>query len=170
MVAFLRNQTGSEDLASYRGMIRRSPWMTITLVIFLLSLLGMPPLAGFAAKFQIFRVLFDAGQRHAADAPRLSAILYTLLVIGGLNTVISLVYYIKVAKVMILDMPIEELEGKPSTPLPEPPGTIAFAGLLAAMIFVVGIWWDPLAAASNVGISNFAPLSKPAMPLKTVEK
>src|SRR5207302_10080186 len=43
VVAFLRNQTGSEDLSSYRGLIRRSPWMVITLSVFLLSLLGMPP-------------------------------------------------------------------------------------------------------------------------------
>src|SRR6202043_1985284 len=44
VVAFIRNQTGSEDLASYRGLATRSPVMTVLLAIFLLSLLGMPPL------------------------------------------------------------------------------------------------------------------------------
>ncbi|HJT75584.1 MAG TPA: NADH-quinone oxidoreductase subunit N, partial [Gemmataceae bacterium] len=93
VVAFLRNETGSEDLASYRGLVRRSPWMVITLSIFLLSLLGMPPLAGFAAKFQIFSVLFDAGRMYGnLEQPALSYTMYGLLVIGGLNTVISLLY------------------------------------------------------------------------------
>src|SRR5205807_3818639 len=64
IVAFLRNQTGSEDLSSYRGLVRRSPWMVVMLSIFLLSLLGIPPLAGFAAKFQVFMALFDAGQTY----------------------------------------------------------------------------------------------------------
>src|SRR5262249_49177952 len=50
VVAFLRNQTGSEDLSAFRGLVRRSPLLVITLAIFLLSLLGMPPLAGFVAK------------------------------------------------------------------------------------------------------------------------
>src|SRR5207248_5312644 len=59
VVAFLRNETGSEDLADFRGLIRRSPWMVVTLSFFLLSLLGIPPLAGFAAKFQIFAVLLN---------------------------------------------------------------------------------------------------------------
>src|SRR5262249_39625026 len=47
VVAFLRNQTGSEDLDSFRGLVRRSPWMVVTLCFFLLSLLGIPPLVGF---------------------------------------------------------------------------------------------------------------------------
>src|SRR5204863_912407 len=62
VVAFLRNETGSEDLSSYRGLVRRSPWMVVTLSVFLLSLLGIPPLVGFAAKFQIFLALFHAGE------------------------------------------------------------------------------------------------------------
>ena len=40
IVAFLRNQTGSEDLRDFRGLVRRSPWLVVTLGVFLLSLLG----------------------------------------------------------------------------------------------------------------------------------
>src|SRR5206468_8323775 len=58
IVAFLRNQTGSEDLSDFRGLVRRSPWMVVLLSVFLLSLLGIPPLVGFAGKFQIFSVLW----------------------------------------------------------------------------------------------------------------
>ena len=61
VVAFIRNLTGSEDLNDLRGLIYRAPVLVITLGIFLLSLLGLPPLAGFAAKFQIFAVLYQVG-------------------------------------------------------------------------------------------------------------
>src|SRR5262249_13187964 len=104
VIAFLRNQTGSEDLADFRGLVRRSPIMVVTLSIFLLSLLGIPPLVGFAAKFQIFAALYHAGEAYAsAGEPMLSNTMVSLLVIGGINTVISAVYYLKVMKVMILD-------------------------------------------------------------------
>src|SRR5207237_6966684 len=100
VVAFLRNETGSEDLASYRGLVRRSPWMVVTLSVFLLSLLGIPPLAGFPAKFQIFGALFDAGRGYMSRGDQgLGMFLYGLLLVGGLNTVVSAVYYVKVMKV-----------------------------------------------------------------------
>src|SRR5262249_24953092 len=64
IVAFLRNQTGSEDLSSFRGLVYRSPILVITLAIFLLSLLGMPPLAGFLAKFNIFSALLQTAEDY----------------------------------------------------------------------------------------------------------
>jgi NADH-quinone oxidoreductase subunit N len=158
VVAFLRNQTGSEDLMSYRGLIQRSPWMVVTLSVFLLSLLGVPPLAGFAAKFQIFRVLFEAGQDYmGAGQPLLGNTMYALLVIAGLNTVVSLVYYIKVMKVMILDRPLEDVEGRPPVPLREPIGSVIYVAVLALMIGVVGIFWNPLAQATDQGVERFTP-------------
>src|SRR5262249_26960433 len=145
VVAFLRNQTGSEDLHDFRGLVHRSPLLVIALGLFLLSLLGLPPLAGFAAKFPIFQVLFNAGQSYeAAGREGLSWTVYALLVIGGLNTVLSLVYYIKVLKVMVLDRPLEEVEGRRSTPLPLPSGVAFYAGLLSVLIVLGGIFWNPL--------------------------
>jgi NADH-quinone oxidoreductase subunit N len=163
VVAFLRNEIGSEDLADCRGLVRRSPWMVIALGIFLLSLLGMPPLAGFAAKFQIFWVLFKGGQDFSlAGRPGLSATMYALLVIGGLNTVLSVVYYIKVLKVMILDRSVDDVEGRPAVPLPERAGAKVYAGLLAVTIFAVGLAWGPLLDASRAGVDHFRDLSRPA--------
>jgi NADH-quinone oxidoreductase subunit N len=162
VVAFLRNQTGSEDLASFRGLVRRSPWMVVTLAVFLLSLLGIPPLAGFAAKFQIFRVLFDAGRDYTASGePALGNIMYALLVIGGVNTVISAVYYVKVLKVMILETDLDEVEGRRPVPLPEPAGAVAYATILALLLLVVGVLWNPLAVASERGVSRFHPDARP---------
>jgi NADH-quinone oxidoreductase subunit N len=156
VVAILRNQTGSEDLSSYRGLVRRAPVLTVALSVFLLSLLGIPPLAGFAAKFQIFRVLYEGGQYYGSiGRPGLGYWLYALLVIAGLNTVLSVVYYLKVMKVMILETTLEEVEGRPSPPLVAPPASVLFASLLAVVILVVGILWDPLARVSDRGVDRF---------------
>jgi NADH-quinone oxidoreductase subunit N len=158
VVAFLRNLTGSEDMRDHRGLVQRNPLLVVTLGVFLLSLLGIPPLAGFAAKFQIFRVLFDGAQKfNDAGQTGLGYTMYALVVIGGINTVISLVYYIKVMKVMALERPLEEVEGRPSEPLDLPLLPSIYAGLLAAAIFVGGILWGPLADASDQGVTGFAP-------------
>jgi NADH-quinone oxidoreductase subunit N len=165
VVAFLRNLTGSEDLADFRGMIQRAPVLVITLAVFLLSLLGIPPLAGFAAKFQIFSVLFDSGRYYTElGDPRLvnvGYIMYTLLVIAGLNTVLSLFYYVKVLKVMILDKTLEEVENRPAAPLPVPGLPNLYAVLLSVFVVVAGVFWDPpakalsLSAAADKGVNRF---------------
>jgi NADH-quinone oxidoreductase subunit N len=156
VVAFLRNQTGSEDLSSFRGLIQRSPVLVVTFSFFLLSLLGIPPLVGFAAKFQIFRVLFEAGQLYGSQhALTMSYTMYALLVIGGLNTVFSLVYYIKVIKVMTLDKSDEELAGRVPAPLKIPFGAAIYASVLALAVLGLGIGWDQLREASKDGVNRF---------------
>lgn len=160
VVAFIRNLTGSEDLMDLRGLIYRVPILVITLGFFLLSLLGLPPLAGFAAKFQIFAVLFESGQRYTAGGhPELGNVMYALLVIGGINTVFSLVYYIRVLKVMIIDRPVEMVEGKEPPQLDVPPGAAFYTTVLAALILVIGLAWNPLAEVSDWG----ARLEKPPL-------
>jgi NADH-quinone oxidoreductase subunit N len=164
VVAFLRNQTGSEELSSFRGLIHRSPVLVITLAVFMLSLLGVPPLAGFAAKFQIFCVLYNGGQYYDQSGyPALGYALYALFVIGGLNTVLSLFYYVKVLKVMILETTLEEVEGRPAEPLPISQGPIVYSALLAMVIFVLGILWGPLESASARGVDRFekGPAARP---------
>jgi NADH-quinone oxidoreductase subunit N len=153
VVAFLRNQTGSEDLKDFRGLVYRSPLLVVTLAVFLLSLLGMPPLAGFIAKFQIFSVLYESAQDYGGRGEvQLSYILYGLLVIGALNTVLSLFYYIKVLKVMILEKPLEEVEGRPVPPLPVSPGAAVYTSLVAFVILVIGVAWGRLDEASQRGM------------------
>jgi NADH-quinone oxidoreductase subunit N len=166
IVAFLRNQTGSEDLTDYRGLMRRSPIMVVTLSIFLLSLLGIPPLVGFAGKFQIFSALFHAGETYAGGAhpnAMLSNTMYALLVIGGINTVISAVYYVKVMKVMILDETLEDVEHREARTLPEPRGAVGYATLLAVLIFVAFLMWNPLDDASRKGVGSFGVGSRPSV-------
>ncbi len=162
VVAFLRNQTGSEDLHSYRGLARRSPWMTVTFSFFLLSLLGIPPLVGFVAKFQIFSVLYQEGVRYLDLGERgLSATLLGLLVIGGLNTVLSAVYYVKVLKVMILDKNVEDLEGRAPAALPEPSASVTFATVMTLMVVVLGIAANPVMQAGDRGVRRFSSRLEP---------
>ena len=158
IVAFLRNQTGSEDLSSFRGIVRQSPLLVVTLAFFLFSLVGVPPLVGFAAKFQIFSVLFNAGNQYVAHYPMLAYTMYALLVIGGINTVISLVYYLNVLKVMVLEKPADEKVPTWSIPF----GWSCFAGLMAAAVLVLGIFWNPLAESSKKGAAPFGSRLKPA--------
>ncbi len=160
VVAYMRNLTGSEELSSFRGFVTRSPLLVITLGIFLLSLLGMPPLGGFAAKFQIFAELYNGAQQYAVlGQTGLSATLYALLVIGGLNTVLSLFYYVKVLKVMALERSLEEVESRPVERVPVPGIPGGFLVFLAGAVVALGIFWDALSTASyeEGGVHNFQP-------------
>ena len=137
--AFLRNEIGSESIADYAGLVRKSPGLTVCVATILFSLIGLPPLAGFAAKFAAFASLANAG-------------LIFLLVIGGLNTVLSLFYYLRVARVMIL---LPEPEGRPAPQisLSSVPG--AFCAALTLPLILLFVMWGGMfelakAAASFV--------------------
>jgi NADH-quinone oxidoreductase subunit N len=95
IVAFLRSTLESEEIADYAGLVRTAPLTAVALTAILVSLIGIPPMAGFIGKFAIFAALVEAGGPW----------MLTLLVIAGLNTAISLVYYLRVAKVVCIDAP-----------------------------------------------------------------
>jgi NADH-quinone oxidoreductase subunit N len=97
IVAFLRNRLHSEQIADYAGLIRTSPTLVICMVIVLLSLVGLPPLAGFFGKFVVFAAVADG--YTALGSP----LWLTVLVVGALNTAVSLFYYLRVIKVMCID-------------------------------------------------------------------
>jgi NADH-quinone oxidoreductase subunit N len=132
IVAFLRNEIGSEEIADYAGLVRRAPGMVVCFSIILVSLLGIPPLSGFFAKYAAFYAL--ATGNHTT--------LYLLLFVGVLNTVISLVYYVRVIKVMTMD---PEPEGRlpVSLSLVTPAGI--YAAVMALAVFALGLWPNQLA-------------------------
>ena len=158
VVAFLRNQTGTEELDQMRGLVRRSPWMVVTLSLFLLSLLGIPPLIGFMAKFQIFYALWSAGIYYwRSNETGLGLTLLILLGVGGLNSVISAVDYLRVMKVMIIEGNAEDLEGKAPTALREPAGSVFYATVMALVVIGLGFAWNPLSNVSDEGVERFRP-------------
>jgi NADH-quinone oxidoreductase subunit N len=97
VVAFLRNAMRSEEIADYAGLIKRCPGVVICFAIILFSLIGLPPLSGFIGKFAIFASLVEGYQSTE------QSYLLVLLIVGGLNTVLGLFYYLNVVKVMALD-------------------------------------------------------------------
>ncbi len=94
MVAIIRNQIFSEEIEDYRGLGFQSPMLAVCMAICLFSLVGLPPLGGFFAKLAIFASVYEAS--------KVSPFMFALLVIGLLNTVFSLFYYVGVLKTMIL--------------------------------------------------------------------
>lgn len=136
IVAFLRNTLRSEEISDYAGLIRTAPGLVIAFGVILFSLVGLPPLAGFAGKFVIFSSLVAAIRDNAAKGMMIS-----LLVIGGLNTAISLFYYLRVMKVMSFDA---EPKNRPpfSFPLVSFPG--AYVVAITLPVLLLGIWWNDL--------------------------
>jgi NADH-quinone oxidoreductase subunit N len=117
IVAFLRGAIASEEIKDYAGLIRSCPLTSLALVTILVSLVGIPPLAGFIGKFAIFRALVDAG------GPWMMG----LFVIAGVNTVVSLIYYLRVAKVVCMD------------PEPETRGPVSLGVLPATYVLIVAL-------------------------------
>jgi NADH-quinone oxidoreductase subunit N len=142
IVAFLRNRLRSEEIASYAGLVRTSPGIVVATAVVLVSLVGLPPLAGFVAKFLVFSSLVEAisaGVDHH--------LMVSLLIVGGLNTVISLFYYLRVLKVMTFDPPPDDRVGE-AFPLVSLPGAVVTA--LAVPVVVLGIFWSGLYAAAQL--------------------
>jgi NADH:ubiquinone oxidoreductase subunit 4 (subunit M) len=92
----------------------------------------------------------------------MGALLFGLLIIGGVNSVLSAVYYIKVMKVMILEGRAEDLEGREPVRLREPFSAVSFTVLVALLVFILGILWAPLDKYSNEGAARFAQSETPA--------
>jgi len=141
IVAFLRNLLRSEEIADYAGLIRTAPGLAVCLTVIMFSLIGMPPLAGFAGKFVIFSSLVAAIRNDAARG-----MMITLLVIGGLNTALSLFYYVRVVKVMTFE-PESKTRPPFSFPLISFPGVYVIAVTLPVLL--LGIWWDDLVQWSS---------------------
>jgi NADH-quinone oxidoreductase subunit N len=150
VVALVRNQTGSEELGAYRGLAQRSPGLAVGMAFFLLSLLGIPPLAGFAAKFQVFAALYDTGRVLGAEDRVFGWLYFGLLVVAALNTAISAGYYLRVVRAMTLDDPVGE-----AAPLRVPAGGRVLVAVLAGLVIAAGILWDPLTRAADRAAESF---------------
>jgi NADH-quinone oxidoreductase subunit N len=99
VVVAVQRERGSVDLDAFRGLGRTHPWWTVALVVSFLSLLGLPPLAGFVGKLEVFLAAIDAGQAWLA-------------VIAVVNTVISLYYYMRVIGPAVLDRPAADASSR----------------------------------------------------------
>ncbi|HEX4207441.1 MAG TPA: NADH-quinone oxidoreductase subunit N [Ktedonobacteraceae bacterium] len=118
----LANLTGGERIEDFRGLWRRAPLLSSATALCLLSLAGIPPVAGFWSKVVIFSAAWGLGQ-------------YALVIVALLSSVISLVYYGRIVKVMFFDAPAKE-DRLVTSPSLSASITIATAGLVV-LFFVV---------------------------------
>lgn len=128
VVLAVQRERGSVDVAAFAGLGHSHPWWTAALILALLSLFGLPPLAGFVAKLEIFTAAIDAGQAWLA-------------VIGIVVTVISLYPYLRVAAPTVLSG-----MGDPGARRPALRAGPALAGALAiaaVLTVLVGVAAEP---------------------------
>ena len=96
IVGIIVNKTGSSQLETFKGLSKSAPVVSALLVLFLFSLAGLPPLAGFVAKFYVLSAAYHAGWR-------------LLVLWAALNAVIGAAYYFKIIRAMYLQTADQEL-------------------------------------------------------------
>lgn len=121
-VIAVSNATGREDIGAFAGLSQREPVLAFTITVALLSLAGIPPLAGFFAKMWIF------GAAIQAQA-------YGLAIIAALNSVVALFYYVKIIKTMYLDPVPAGVR-----PIPRSRSLNLVLGFCTVGLFLIGLW------------------------------
>ena len=138
VVVIVANATGREDIEGYRGLAWRGAAIpAVCMAIFLFSLTGLPPLAGFVGKF----FLFAAAIREE---------FYFLAVVAIINSVISLYYYAGIVKTMFMDQP-NPADQKVDMSANES----ALLGVLSSLTVVFGVYWGPLVRYTSESLRFF---------------
>src|SRR3954470_24600922 len=120
--------TGSEQIGDFRGLGSKAPIAALAFTVFLFSLTGIPPFAGFVGKYLIFAAVVQRG-----------GFWYVLLaLIGVLNSAISLFYYARIIKAMFLEKAADD------RPLAVPGIYTGVLVALAVPVIVLGVYWTPL--------------------------
>lgn len=126
VVIAVARRTRSGAITSYRGLFQTSPALALTMTAFLASLAGVPPMAGWFAKFVMFRSALDAGTGWAV----------ALAVIAAVNSVIAFFYYAGVIRLMWF----QDAEGDDRSAIRVPPALAGAIGITVAITVVVGIY------------------------------
>ena len=125
VAAIVARETGSEELHEYSGLRRRSPALALAMAVFMFSLVGLPPFAGFAAKFNLMWVLGANGGWW-----------WALVAVIAVNTVFSLYYYARVIRAMYLDDSGKtEFQRQPSRH-----GACASACAIVLLVMMIGFY------------------------------
>jgi NADH-quinone oxidoreductase subunit N len=128
VMAVAERSQGDETIEAFRGLGSRSPILAVGMAVFLFSLTGLPPFAGFVGKFYIFAAVIRAG----------GSFNWVLAVIGMVNSVVSLFYYARVLRAMYLSKPLvsDSISVRAS---------FGAATLVLAMpTLALGIYWGPV--------------------------
>jgi NADH-quinone oxidoreductase subunit N len=126
VVIAVARRTRSAEISTYSGLFQTSPALAVTMTAFLASLAGVPPLAGWFAKFVMFSSVLQAGDAWAV----------TLAVIAAVNSVIAFFYYAGVIRVMWFHDPVTD----DRTPITMPPALAGAIGITVLVTVVIGIY------------------------------
>jgi NADH-quinone oxidoreductase subunit N len=137
VVMLVANKTNSEDIGQYKGLGYRAPLLSVAMAIFLISLTGLPPTAGFIGKLYLFAALLDARW-------------IWLAVIGVINSVISLYYYARILRYMFLREPTEQGS---SLKILRSEAVILLILIIPTIVF--GLYFTPLVDLANASVSIF---------------
>lgn len=126
LISAMNDSYGNDYFERFNGFVFRYPLMAIILCVVMFSLAGIPPFGGFVAKFKIFALIIEKKY-------------YTLAIIAGMNSVVSLYYYLKVVRLMVFK-PVETQEEVK---------TLSYANqlvyfLIAIPIIWLGLYWSSL--------------------------
>jgi NADH-quinone oxidoreductase subunit N len=131
IIALRRRGIQGDRMEDLNGLIKKAPGLTILMTIFLLSLGGIPPTAGFIGKFYLFAGLIETGNPW----------LVRLAILAVLMSAVSLYYYIRFIRAMYIEAEVE------TEPLRLAPSLQVALGLAAALVLFIGVYPQPLAKA-----------------------
>ena len=135
-VHLVAGRKGSEDVETFAGLGSSNPWLAACLTVSLLSLTGLPPSVGFIGKVYLFAaVIREGGFWYIA-----------LAIVGILNSVVSLYYYLRIVRSMYLE------ESQPSAASPVPRMQLGVLAVLAALVILGGVYWSPIAALASAAV------------------
>jgi NADH-quinone oxidoreductase subunit N len=131
ITSIVQDKYGNDHFERFQGLAYRYPFMAVIMAIVMFSLTGLPPMAGFIAKFNIINAL-------------VSSKFYSLAIILALNSVVSAYYYLKIVRLMTLKQSesTEAIEG------------FGFLNqlvivVMTAPVLVLGIFWDSILSLAN---------------------
>ena len=135
VVIAIENETGKVEIKDYAGLVKRSPWLSVLLLVFLLSLAGIPPTGGFIGKFFVFGAAVQSQ-------------MWVLLAIAAVNTVVAAFYYLNIARYMFF-VPAEEDAGRVNIS----PAFGVTLGITAVVTVLLGLAPGPLIAWASQSAS-----------------
>ena len=136
IIESMAEKLGGEDVDNYSGLGFRAPFVAVAMAIFLFSLAGIPPLAGFIGKVYLFSAIIKEGW-------------YVLALIGVLNSALSIYYYAYVSKAMFFDK-VDEVK----------PVAVSLYDKILILVFLIptvllGIYWNPLIQLADRSLGFF---------------
>lgn len=138
VVIAVARKTRSAEISSFRGLFHYAPGLTVAMTVFLFSLAGIPPLAGWFAKFQVLSALLSASNA--------SGVLMGVVV--GVNSVIALYYYGSIARTMWAD----EAPDGDLTPIRIPPAIVTALVITAGVTILFGVLPQTVGHFTNSGL------------------